>query len=327
MSPPLLAPCPTCMVTKTRRRKPLVARRRRHTQGRDAASSDTAQAYNFEGCGAHSSYITPADDGSGVDELGRSDTGFKPYDDQIGGYPFRWCFTIGGTKCNELRTHSTNVLREATRWKQCSGHYNCGASITGPIPATAAELSRHDLSTNETSFFETGLSREWDSDTDWSQCCELCGETVGCAQWSFDMDSICIFYSDVTAPESRTNVSYLTGMPGHDDPPMACLERNYYDTCTTGPECPAANSTPSDHSASWCPAGHHRCFVEVWVATFDSFYELQCVSDVDRCRLCDEDECYHFTESLCAGPVVVLVCAGLGFWLYCCAVHAQDDLG
>lgn len=236
--------------------------------GRDAVSNDGS--YSFAGCGAHSSYITPADDGSGVDEVGFTAEGYPPYSDQIGGYPFRWCFTVGGTTCLSSGVSKKNVLDQLTAWKTCSGHYGCNAKFTGPVVTEASTQM---------------ISQQVIGD-DWSECCKLCSETSSCKQWSYAvLEQRCHLYSAVAHAPARVSsaAAHFTGTPGHDDPPMSCQERNDYDTCTVGPKCPVEAAVPDEHSAAWC-TDEHRCFVEVWTF-WTSHLELHCVStsELDLC--------------------------------------------
>ena len=158
----------------------------------------------------------------------------RPVSGQIGGYPFRWCFTVGGTQCTDGSTRRKNVLQPATRWKTCTGNLGCSAAITGPISGGGSELSTIG-----------GVD-------DWTDCCRECGEAEGCAQWQYALDGTCLLLDSIGTAQpltgSASDVSFFTGTPGQDDPPLECQERNQYDTCTLGPECPDAGDPPDEPS-------------------------------------------------------------------------------
>ena len=242
--------------------------------GKNAITNDGP--YDFIGCGAHTGYITPSNP---FDEVGRTPEGYKPYSDQIGGYPFRWCFTVGGTECSiggtGVATQTKNVLNPKNAWKTCSGHLECNADISGPVIG-GSELSTHDLD-------------------DWTDCCKVCSETSGCAQWQFELSSVCTLFSDVSTPAAlnSNNKTHFTGTPGHDDPPLDCVSRNDYDTCDIGPECPDmgffALSIKDPTPSPWCEAGLHRCFIDdPRAAPAEGSTILACVTaeNVDQCTHC-----------------------------------------
>ena len=75
----VLVPVPVPVLVLTDARPP---------QGRDAAAPDGA-VYDFRGCGAHSAFIVPADTSERDDST----------ELQLGGRTERWCYTLGGDRC------------------------------------------------------------------------------------------------------------------------------------------------------------------------------------------------------------------------------------
>ena len=102
-------------------------------QGRDAAAADGA-AYDFRGCGAHSAFIAPVDT-SERDESTEL---------QLGGRPERWCYTLGGDRCEHGHKDASRGSVSGLATKTCgAGGYGCDARVSGPL--TGTELSRRTL--------------------------------------------------------------------------------------------------------------------------------------------------------------------------------------
>jgi PAN domain len=166
--------------------------------------------YQFIGCGAHKFY---------------RDRAYQ----QIAGYPWRFCYTFGGTKCRITETTRKHALNVDTAWRFCDGDYDCKAEAHSHIP-------------NGTVLDVVVLNDNGPDEIlqDWTNCCQLCRETtVGtCLAWDFDVATMeCRLFSEspVEVPVDGTYNTVapmrFSGTPGFDDAPAKCWFRNKYDTC------------------------------------------------------------------------------------------------
>jgi hypothetical protein len=166
--------------------------------------------YQFVGCGAHKFYRDRAEN-------------------QIAGYPWRLCYTFGGTKCRITETSRKHALNVDTAWRFCDGDYDCNAVAHSHIPnGTVLDLVvLNDNGPDEIL-------------QDWTNCCQLCRvTTVGtCLAWDFDVATMeCRLFSEAPAavPVNGTFKTMapmrFSGTPGFDDAPAKCWFRNIYDTC------------------------------------------------------------------------------------------------
>lgn len=168
--------------------------------------------YRFIGCGAHTFYRDKAEG-------------------QVGGYPWRFCYTYGGQAgCTITETSQKYSLNSQIAYRFCSGDYDCDAS------------SNHQVQGGQLIGTETLLSSPNEEETlqDWTNCCHICGQTNGCAAWDFSVETMdCRLFSAFQSMHLVEDSSENTGMPplwysgtpGFDDKPLVCWFRNQYETC------------------------------------------------------------------------------------------------
>lgn len=165
--------------------------------------------YKFIGCGAHKYYRDKAED-------------------QIAGYPWRFCYTYGGQAgCQMTKTSQKYSLNGVIAYRFCNGDYECN---------TKAQL----VVANGT-LVESQVLEETDSDghlQDWTNCCRLCRVTSGCKEWDFSVETmVCRLFSEVVSTRSTSGTSengapyWYHGTLGFDDAPATCWFRNEYETC------------------------------------------------------------------------------------------------
>lgn len=175
----------------------------------DSENIEDGGPYRFIGCGAHKFYR----DRSAL---------------QIGGYPWRICYTYGGNRCTITDTSQKHSLNSQITHRLCSGDYDCGASS--------------DRQVQGGTFIGAQVLRLTDDEgmlNDWTNCCQICGQTNECAAWDFSIETMnCQLFSAFEglriADNSTENTAPLwyAGTPGFDDKPVQCWFRNQYDTCT-----------------------------------------------------------------------------------------------
>jgi hypothetical protein len=175
----------------------------------DSENIQDGGPYRFIGCGAHKFY---------------RDRSAK----QIGGYPWRICYTYGGNRCTMTNTSQKHSLNSQITHRLCSGDYDCGASS--------------DRQVQGGTFIGAQVLRPTDDEgmlNDWTNCCQICGQTIECAAWDFSIETMnCQLFSAFEslriAENSTENTAPLwyAGTPGFDDKPVECWFRNQYDTCT-----------------------------------------------------------------------------------------------
>jgi hypothetical protein len=71
---------------------------------------------------------------------------------------------------------------------------------------------------------------------DWTNCCQICGQTDGCTAWDFSVETMnCQLFSAFESMDNAytgtTPPLWYAGTPGYDDKPVECWFRNQYETC------------------------------------------------------------------------------------------------
>mmetsp|Transcript_19263 Transcript_19263/g.24832 ORF Transcript_19263/g.24832 Transcript_19263/m.24832 type:complete len:446 (-) Transcript_19263:26-1363(-) len=174
----------------------------------DSENIQDGGPYRFIGCGAHKFYRD------------RSER-------QIGGYPWRICYTYGGNGgCTMTKTSRKHALNYQIAHRLCSGDYDCGASS--------------DRQVQGGKFIGAQVLRLTDDEgmlNDWTNCCQICGQTNECTAWDFSIETMnCQLFSAFEGlrvnSTSNTAPLWYAGTPGFDDKPVECWFRNQYDTCT-----------------------------------------------------------------------------------------------
>ncbi|KAL7573514.1 hypothetical protein ACA910_019829 [Epithemia clementina (nom. ined.)] len=180
-------------------------------------NTETGGTYKFIGCGAHTRY--------------RDD-----YERQIGGYPWRFCYTYGGKSgCRITETSQKHSLNNAIAYRFCNGYYDCNAQAHRRVRDGTGALF-HTLTLDE--FDVNGLLQ------DWSNCCKECRlYGANCSYWDFSVETMaCRLFSTTShnAVEqeklafdggSDEPYWYVGDSGGFDDAPLQCWRRNKYDTC------------------------------------------------------------------------------------------------
>ena len=178
----------------------------------------TGGPYKFIGCGAHTRY--------------RDDV-----EKQIGGYPWKFCYTYGGRyDCQITELSRKHSLNSDVAYRFCSGDYDC---------KTRAQVRVSEDVVNDF-LLDTIQLEEVDQDgylKDWTNCCQECRlHGPGCRFWDFSVETMqCRLFSTIenveqvlteeTSIQSSEAPMWFFGEPGFDDKPLNCWRRNRYDTC------------------------------------------------------------------------------------------------
>jgi hypothetical protein len=179
----------------------------------------TGGSYKFIGCGAHTRY--------------RDD-----FEYQIGGYPWKFCYTYGGRYgCQITELSRKHSLNRDVAYRFCNGDYDC---------KTRAQVKVSEDVVNEF-LLNTIQLEEVDQDgylKDWTNCCQECRlHGPDCRFWDFSVETMqCRIFSEienveqVLTEEETSDLSseaprWFFGEPGFDDKPLNCWRRTRYDTC------------------------------------------------------------------------------------------------